>query len=172
MKKVVVVLAGLGAVGMLALWRVPPLLAPAHDASPAAEAAPIPVTKEASARIESSAQAETKDDPAKVTPQESDVLAMYEELVDRIDRPELPCKRFEADFVETISKHEPALKALNDAQAALPERERDAARARLEHAARHQLARLRQSLRSGFARCPPSEGMKTELTKLAANNAM
>jgi hypothetical protein len=230
MKKVVVVVAGLSAVGLLALWKVGPLIEPVEDEPPATAPAPAttpvlnattptesavqagdktvhaeqqrviaavreqieqgatlkqepgsvqaptvqqpPALPEGVTPREDLALAESPDDPANVTPQESKVLAMYEELVARIDRPELACKRFEADFIETVTNHEPALKALHDAQAALPEQEREAARARLELAAGQQLARLRQSLRVGFAKCPPSESMKTELAKLAANNAM
>ena len=105
-----------------------------------------------------------------LTVREEQVMVMYDEMADVLEEHAENCVAMSAAVDKLIESNERTISSWKKSQAELDEKALDASRSRVESAAPERLARLRQNLRVGLAKCKGDESLMTALGKLAALN--
>ena len=106
----------------------------------------------------------------KLTVREEQVMVMYDEMADVLEEHAEDCKSMSNAVDELIESNERTITSWKRTQAELDEEGLATSRARVEGAAPERLARIRQNLRVGLAKCKGDASLMTALGKLAALN--
>ncbi len=103
-----------------------------------------------------------------VTPEEEEVLQLYEDIAQALDHPAVSCKDLGIQVSDFVGQELSVLERLAQARGRMTAAQRQAATERLEQSAGAQLARLRQSLRVGLGRCPGEPRLNEAIRTMAA----
>jgi hypothetical protein len=101
------------------------------------------------------------------TPQEEQLVAMYEEITAAFAAHDKDCDAMAAALSAAVDEHAEGIKAWTRAQAKLSEADKLAAHARVYRVAGSQMTRAQDAIRNAMSACAPNEHFQAALRKLA-----
>jgi hypothetical protein len=101
------------------------------------------------------------------TPQEEQLVAMYEEITAAFAAHDKDCDAMAAALSAAVDEHAEGIKAWTRAQAKLSEADKLAAHARVYRVAGSQMTRAQDAIRNAMSACAPNAHFQAALRKLA-----
>ncbi len=105
--------------------------------------------------------------PETATPQEEQLVAMYEEITAAFAAHDKDCDAMAAALSAAVDEHAEGIKAWTRAQAKLSEADKLAAHARVYRVAGSRMTRAQDAIRNAMSACAPNEHFQAALRKLA-----